>query len=317
MPIARLVRRTSLVASVAVLAALGGCTASATGAGASEGPSATASVGPDVSRLVGIGGGRKLYLECKGLAAAGAPTIVLLSGTGGAADEWTSVADGADPQAPATPSARSVFDTLARTGHVCAYDRPGTTSSTGALSPSTVVPQPTDAQDGVDDLHALLSAARQSGPYVVVGASWGGVIAQLFAREHPRETKGIVLVDSASAYLKDTLTPTQWSNWMTVIAGARTNPDLESPDYEPSLAELAQAPDMPRIPATVLSSDQQWDLGVTPGQSTWPAWLAAQDRLAQSLDATHIGKTDSGHGIAVEQPALVARAIESVVRKAG
>ena len=227
-----------------------------------------------------------------------------------------SVADDANPQVPATSSPRSVFDTLARTEHVCAYDRPGTTSSTGALSPSTIVPQPTTAQDGVDDLHALLVAAHQPGPYVVVGASWGGLIAQLFAREHSKETKGIVLVDSASAYLKQTLTPTQWSKWMSAIANARTNPVLESPDYDSSLAELAAAPALSRIPATVLSSDQEWDLGVTPGQSTWPAWLAAQDRLARSLDATHIGTTDSGHGIAAERPALVARAIEAVARKA-
>jgi pimeloyl-ACP methyl ester carboxylesterase len=242
--------------------------------------------------------------------------VVLLSGTGGAADEWTSVSDAANPQAPATASPKSVFDTLARSAHVCAYDRPGTTSSSGALSPSTTVTQPTTAQDGVNDLEALLSAARQRAPYVMVGASWGGLIAQLFAREHPKETAGIVLVDSASAFLKKTFTPTQWSNWMTVIAEARTDPDLESPDYVTSLAELAAAPAMPRVPAEVLSSDQKWDLGVTPGQSTWPAWLAAQDLLARSLDATHIGKTNSGHGIAVQQPALVAQAIATVLHRA-
>ncbi|QDZ14805.1 alpha/beta fold hydrolase [Humibacter ginsenosidimutans] len=314
MTMGRPVRCAALVIAVAALTVLDGCTAASPYPGASGRPHATS--GPDVSRLVDIGDGRMLYLECRGSAArAGTPTVVLLSGTGGAADEWMSVADDASPQTPATSSPLSVFDTLARTEHVCAYDRPGTISSAGAPSPSTIVHQPTTAQDGVDDLHALLAAAHQPGPYVVVGASWGGLIAQLYAREHPEQTRGIVLVDSASAYLKQTLTPTQWSRWMSVIANAHTNPDLESPDYDSSLTELAAAPVLPRIPATVLSSDQEWDLGVTPGRSTWPAWLAAQDRLERSLGATHIGKTDSGHGIAVERPALVARAIEAIVRK--
>jgi pimeloyl-ACP methyl ester carboxylesterase len=32
-------------------------------------------------------------------------------------------------------------------------------------------------------------------PYVLVGASFGGLNAQLFASEHPREVAGVVLVD--------------------------------------------------------------------------------------------------------------------------
>src|SRR5947209_7248035 len=37
--------------------------------------------------LVDIGGGRKMYLECRG---SGSPTVVLVSGLDSAADVWTS-----------------------------------------------------------------------------------------------------------------------------------------------------------------------------------------------------------------------------------
>ncbi|WP_308466457.1 alpha/beta fold hydrolase [Rathayibacter soli] len=309
--------RAVVFASIAAgVALVGGCAAHAPdqgGTGVSFTAAPSASPGTDFARPVDIPGGRRLYLECRG---SGSPTVVLISGTGGAADEWMSAVATADPAAPPTPSTQSVFDTLARTGRVCAYDRPGTTLMSGAPDRSTSVAQPTTALQDVVDLQALLTAAGEPGPYVLVGASWGGMIAQQFARQHPGETKGIVLVDAASVYLKSTLTPMQWSNWMATNATAHAkSPDAESPDYETSVAELQAGAVAPRIPAAVLSSDRPWDLGVTPGASTWPAWTQAQELLAHSLDATHITDTHSGHGIAVEQPALVATAIRQVVER--
>lgn len=243
--------------------------------------------------------------------------MVLVAGTGGAADEWMSVADPDDPSVLAI-SDESVFEELAATARVCAYDRPGTTLIAGVPDRSTTVAQPTTARQDVADLTALLTAAGEHGPYVIVGASWGGLIAQLFARTHHEQTQGIVLLDAASAYLEETFTPEQWSGWMAAIAAAHDNePGAESPDYPPSIDELKTAGAMPGVPAVVLSSDHPWDLAVTPGESTWPAWTRAQQLLAASLDAEHITDTDSGHGLAVEQPALVASAIRRVVDRAG
>jgi len=53
----------------------------------------------DFGELVDIGGGRKMYLECRG---SGSPTVMLISGEAGAATAWTM----ADPPKPA----RKVFD---------------------------------------------------------------------------------------------------------------------------------------------------------------------------------------------------------------
>ena len=48
----------------------------------------------DSARLVDIGGGRKMYLECRGT---GSPTVVLISGKGNGAADWNEILDPDDP----------------------------------------------------------------------------------------------------------------------------------------------------------------------------------------------------------------------------
>ena len=75
--------------------------------------------------LVDIGGGRKIYLECRGT---GSPTVVLISGTRGAHDDWTDLIDSKNPAGVTKPGESAVFPQVSRFTHVCAYDRPGTSS---------------------------------------------------------------------------------------------------------------------------------------------------------------------------------------------
>ena len=103
---------------------------------------------------------------------------------------------------------------------------------------------------------------------------------------------------------------------MEVVANSLDSTSSEVPSYEPSIVELRATPGLPAMPTVVVSSDQPWDLQVTPGESTWPGWVAAQAELARALDAKHITDPDSGHGIPVEQPALVTEAVLDVVSAA-
>ena len=118
-------------------------------------------------RLVDIGG-RKLNLACSG---SGSPTVVFESPSGGAGWEWWAV----QPKVAARTRA-------------CLYDRAGY----GFSDPS---PRAADAENAVDDLHALLRAAGIAPPYVLVGNSFGGGAAQLFAWHFPAEVSGLVLVE--------------------------------------------------------------------------------------------------------------------------
>src|SRR5437660_9599256 len=132
---------------------------------------AAAAEGSNSGGLVDIGGGRKMYLTCHGT---GSPTVVLVSGLKASADDWNI----------AEKSASAVFPEVSKLTRVCSYDRPGTPVGEKP-SRSDPVPQPTTAKDAVADLHALLSAAGETGPYVLVGHSYGGFGRQALCEDLP------------------------------------------------------------------------------------------------------------------------------------
>ena len=76
-----------------------------------------AAAGGDFAGLVEVGGGRRLWLECRGT---GSPTVILETGYRNTAEVWDTVA--LDPAADTT----AVLPGVAAFTRVCAYDRPGT-----------------------------------------------------------------------------------------------------------------------------------------------------------------------------------------------
>ena len=144
----------------------------------------------DFSGLVDIGGGRRMFLQCRGQ---GGPTVVLISGGGNTGGAWTVLPDEVAPPA--------VLPGVGAFTRVCAYDRPGTALDADPpddRSRSDPIPQPTTAEAMVADLHALLTAAGVPGPYVLAGHSFGGLVARLYAATYPDEVVGLVLVDPFS-----------------------------------------------------------------------------------------------------------------------
>jgi pimeloyl-ACP methyl ester carboxylesterase len=237
---------------------------------------------------------------------------VLISGTRGAHDDWTHLIDPKNPNSAPKPDDSAVFPQISKFTRVCAYDRPGTTLNDDTPTKSTPAQQPTTAQQGVADLHALLVASREQVPYVVVGHSWGGLIARLFASTYPDEVAGLVLVDSASEFLKSSLTPAQWTRYIEATKKLVESNGLEAPDHARTLALLHGSPRVRPIPAVVLTSDKRFEFGAG-GAETWLAWRTAQNRLAKLLNAKHVSDTNSGHAIQMEQPQLVIDAIQHVV----
>jgi pimeloyl-ACP methyl ester carboxylesterase len=269
----------------------------------------------DFAGLVDIGGGRQMYMECNGT---GSPTVVLESGLRDAADVWS--------MSSAGEGAPTVFPEVAKFTRVCAYDRPGTVVGGESPSRSDSVSQPTAAQDAVADLHALLSAAEEPGPYVLVGHSYGGPIIRLYASAHPADVAGLVLVDALSEDLPNGLTPTQ----QALFEAINTPPpdtDAEVLDLQGTFQQLRESPPVPPVPTIVLTADRpqltaevlasgQLPAGVDQefADALWAAQLAAQDELAKRFPgAEHITNTNSTHYIHNEQPQLVVDAIRQVV----
>ena len=129
---------------------------------------------PLIDRHVEVEGGRRLHIRCGGT---GSPTVVLNAGLGGDADSW-----------------RGVQPRIAQFTRVCSWDRPGfgTSDESGA---------PQDAAYTTSQLEKLLSAAGVKPPYVIVGHSYGGFEAVLFAHRNKRSTRALVLVDPSYPHL--------------------------------------------------------------------------------------------------------------------
>jgi pimeloyl-ACP methyl ester carboxylesterase len=321
-----MLRKTMLLATVVavVLGAAATALASSPGNGndsATRGTLAKNELGKnkEFSGLVDIGGGRKMYMECRGK---GSPTVVLVSGLGNAADIWSVTAD--------PKNERPVFSEVARFTRVCAYDRPATTRTDETLSPSTPVEQPTSAKPAAADLDALLRASGEPGPYVLVGHSFGGPIIRLYASAHPAEVGGLVLVDALSEDLPNGLTPKQealFEKINTPPPGSHT----ESLDESSTFKQLRESPPAPPVPVIVLTADRpqltkealatgQFPAGVDQefADALWAAQLAAQDKLAEKFPgAEHITETNSSHYIQLENPQLVIASVREVVEAAG
>lgn len=126
-------------------------------------------------RMVSVGT-HSMHIDCVG---SGTPTVVLDIGQGGFSGNWSPVMEAAEP-----------------ISRICAFDRRG-------MGWSEVGPAPYTAQGWNADLEALLRAADELPPYVLVGQSLGGGLSWLYAQNHTDEVAGIVMVDGVPGNVAD------------------------------------------------------------------------------------------------------------------
>jgi pimeloyl-ACP methyl ester carboxylesterase len=279
----------------------------------------------DISGAIDVGGGRQMFVECRG---EGSPTVVVINGKGSGAEDWLQALDPADPahDAPGDDlpfgigkverSEDAVLPSVARFTRVCAYDRPDV--RVDGPDPTTPRPQPHTVDLDVSDLHALLTALGEPGPYVLVAHSYGGLIATLYARTYPDTIGGLVMVDTVTQFMEDVVSPGALANWDA--SNAATSPQSrEGVRLLDAFAQINAAPPMPKVPAVVLSADKPWRIDLLPPEATqgelvtFADWQTALDHLSAALGAELITSTNSGHDIYQYSPALVVGAIRQVV----
>jgi pimeloyl-ACP methyl ester carboxylesterase len=276
---------------------------------------------PAPGRTIAVGDHR-LHLDCRG---AGIPTVVLFNGMGELSASWARITD-------------QVSDTT----RVCAYDRAG-------QGWSDDVDEPQDGVTAAGDLHTLLAAAGEHGPYVLVGHSIGGPYALTYAAQYPQDVAGMVLLDSSSPrqFTDQPAYPLQYAlmkrglSLLPTLArvglGPVTGPSSHLPGAQGDLVdamtstvraqrngrdELSTIPRLFEQSQSLTSLDDRPLMVLTASENlATEGWPAAQDRLAalsgdsihRVVRSTHAGMVEdpTGADAAVAAITTVTRAVRT------
>lgn len=237
-------------------------------------------------------GGQVLRFSLSGQ---GSPTIVMLGGAGSTLEGWF-----------------KLFPEIESMGTVMTYDRPGVGGSA----------RPREAQMGTTVILQLRALLREIGarpPFLLVGHSFGGLHANLFARVYPEETCGVLFLEATAP--DDVLNMKRHrSGLQRAVAGlldrvSPPDPNDEISNEAETVAEIAEAPDFPPIPVTVLS-----------GGKRLPRWMvsgAAQRERERNQEAlarlSPLGERviakGSAHFPQMSEPRVVLEALAALIRR--
>lgn len=244
-------------------------------------------------------GGRRLHATVHGR---GAPTLVLLSALGATQDYW-----------------RSVMPALVAQATVLTYDRAGVgKSALGTL--------PAHAGQSARDLRVLLDALRLPRPFLLVGHSFGGNVARLFASMYPADIAGLVLEETQHEdnldEMRKLLTGADLETFERVLApGFAPPPDprTERDHRAATRTQLQEARPLPHVPLVVLTvagrgRDMQSMFSAAATDRIVALDAALMQRLAASVPGgQHIFVEGSGHNLHVDKPEALLAPLKSMI----
>ena len=252
----------------------------------------------------------------------GANTVVLLTGLGVPALLWHELGDWAEDvdsllQNPPWNDRLFLAPLRARHARVISYDRAG-------LGESTAPEKTRSLDDFLQELEAVLEAAKAVYPVVLVGHSLGGVIALDFARRFPQRVAGLALLDSSH--------PDQLARFAAITDAERLNVEAEDrrlmleqhperPDLEALLGQgPLRAGELGKLSVIVISrsiradAERPADVTAQDWQARELVWQQLQTGLATlSAQARQLRLSGSGHYVHFDQPQEVAGAILSLL----
>lgn len=184
------------------------------------------------------------------------------------------------------------------------------------------------------ELHALLEAAKERGPFVLVGQSIGGLLVRLYAQQYGSDVAGMVLVDPT--HESDVPGSVRYGGLVRLRekASERRVPEPRregkpSTQYNPDddylaeelkqiyLSRKANPEPLGKRPLIVLGAGKRPAPPGTP-DDVWTQMRTEKD--GQKIDLSRLSSNSkfvldpsSGHNIQNDNPQLVARAIEEVL----
>jgi pimeloyl-ACP methyl ester carboxylesterase len=221
----------------------------------------------------------------------GTPAVIFEAGFGAGLASWSPV------QSQIAKFARTV-----------SYDRAGIGSSEAG-------PKPRAAKQIAAELHLALQNAKITPPYILVGHSFGGIYARVFADMYPREVAGMVFVDPSQEAFDDwtrTHKEARREAAEEQIAKAPQGVRDESAEVSTSYAQARAAKVPAGIPVILLTATKD---------DTMPAavrkvWTEKHEEwIAKVPGGKHIVVEQSGHFIQGDQPQVVIDAIRQVVEQ--
>ena len=230
-------------------------------------------------------------------------TVIFESGFGTGLESW-----------------RKVAPEVAKSAHVMSYSRAGH----GNSDPR---PEPRSILESSRELDQLVAAAKLKPPFILVGHSYGGLLARAFALRHPEQVAGMVLVDPADERFNpalrrlDAARAADDDRRFNALVPARFRAEYDA--LKPVLDQGALPPPLngklPDVPVVVLTSVQQVQKPEFFLQSVEAVAVKRDlhaDFLRQFSEGSQVLTLRSGHNIQQEEPELVIEAVRKVMAAA-
>ncbi|PMC33892.1 alpha/beta hydrolase [Bacillus sp. UMB0899] len=173
----------------------------------------------------------KLYAKLVG-ENIGKPTIVMDAGYGDYSKAWD-----------------SVISDLSLLSDVLIYDRAGLGKSESSSRPRT-------SREMIKELRELVKGAKIKFPFILVGHSFGGVNARMYATEYPNDVCGLILVDSTPEDYREKFLPTMSDEFQQ----AYNKQFVHEGNYDEFMESLKQLKESRRklnVPLIVLSAGKK------------------------------------------------------------
>jgi len=236
-----------------------------------------------------------------------------------------------------------VQEAIGEITRACSYDRAG-------ILWSEPGPLPRDGETIARELHTVLDAAGEEGPYILVGHAFGGAYVRIFAGKYPEDVCGMVLLESSHPemltrfaeygvvpeipernirplilFLSHLGSPGRYKGNVYNLPPEIYNPvqaffpessmawfdeEVESPD---TLAQAGQYEYLGDWPLIVLAtSGPSPSLGEL-GQTLDDLWIEMQQELLSLSENSEFRSYQIGHYPQLQSPELVIEAIQDVL----
>lgn len=239
-------------------------------------------------KIINIADNRSLYTKYQRTSA---PSVIFIAGLGDNFETW-----------------KKVQDRISDVTSTLSYTR-------ASIGRSSVAPVPQTCQDLVEELSELLQELDVKKPYLLVGHSFGGLMARLYASLYPLDICGMILVDAAPEFKELAYEQVLPEN---LIAGNREyleNPSLnrENIDKMQSYKQIVDHKRQIDLPLTIIARGLP-----DRGEEGWPSQkiLEIEQNLQKELKKLSTSSkfriaSHSGHYIHHDEPEIV---IEEILR---